>query len=288
MSQAKGSFEPAFSDAERDELAHLHYLDARLDELRARELIAPDAYATVIAETQSRREAIELSGSYRNAITLAKRFAKKNPTDALHWAECAWELDPGREEAWDLIVGLHCERGDTDQAIACCGEAAGRFPRFQKELDQLRAAKIKLAEEEKRQAERAREDTAIKGWFAQARRALDNGRDAEAIALGQQILAVRPDHVDALATAAFAQQRSGQFEQALTSYRTLCRLQPSNGAWLQWVRNVQLRSSAERMTGKAPEHLVQRDAEGERAAGPRTAEADAPPPPISWSGFAGE
>ena len=55
MSPKRRSFEPAFSDAERDELGHLHYLDARLDELRARGLIAPDAYATVVAETQGRR-----------------------------------------------------------------------------------------------------------------------------------------------------------------------------------------------------------------------------------------
>ena len=64
---------------------------------------------------------------------------------------------------------------------------------------------------------RRREEGEIKGWLAQARLALENGRDAEAIALGQQILAVRPDHVDALATTAFAQQRSGQLDQALAS-----------------------------------------------------------------------
>ena len=246
MSLTKGSFEPAFSDAERDELGHLHYLAARLDELRTRGLITPDAHATVVAETQCRREAIELSGSYRKAITQAKKFAKKNPREALHWAECARELDPSREEAWDLIVGFHCDLGDADRAITCCGEAAQHFPRFQPELDRLKTARIKQVEEEKRQAERAREDAAIKGWLDQARLALNQGRDAQAIALGQQILAIRPEHIDALSATAFAQQRSGQFEDALGAYRTLCRLQPSNKNWTQWVRNIQLRSGAAR------------------------------------------
>ena len=44
MSPTKASFEPAFSDAEREELGHLHYLDARLNELRERGLIAPDGF----------------------------------------------------------------------------------------------------------------------------------------------------------------------------------------------------------------------------------------------------
>ena len=130
MSLTKGSFEPAFSDAERDEFGHLHYLAARLDELRTRGLITPDAHATVVAETQCRREAIELSGSYRKAITQAKKFAKKNPREALHWADCAQGTRSlFREEAWDLIVGFHCDLGDADRAITCCGEAAQRASR---------------------------------------------------------------------------------------------------------------------------------------------------------------
>ncbi len=87
MSTRKSTIDPVFSDAERDELGHLGYLDARLDELRERGLIAPDAYATVAAESQDRRQAIELSGRYRSAILQARKLAKKDPHDALEWAE---------------------------------------------------------------------------------------------------------------------------------------------------------------------------------------------------------
>ena len=42
------------------------------------------------------------------------------------------------------------------------------------------------------------------------------------------------------------------------------------------------------MTGKAPEHVVQTGADVERDARRQTGEIAAPPPPISWSSFAGE
>ena len=51
--------EPVFSNAERDELAHLDYFLERLAELRDRGLIAADDYVIVRDESQSRREKIE-------------------------------------------------------------------------------------------------------------------------------------------------------------------------------------------------------------------------------------
>ena len=248
-------------------MGHLQYLDARLDELRARGLIAADAYATVVAESRARRESIELAGRFRHALNLAQKLARKDPREALQWAEAARELDPGREEAWDLVVTLHWELGDHDDAIASCGLATGRFPRFQAELERLTTVRNTLVEEAARQAARAREDEAIKGWLGQARLALNDGRDAEAIALGQKIVAVRPEHIDALAITAFAQQRSGQFDEALASYRTLSRLQPHHLNWTQWERNLRLRVAAERVTGKAPDLATETTMAG-KPAGP--------------------
>ena len=120
MTQVNRSFEPEFTDADREELGHLRYLDARLDELRARGLIAPDACATVVAENQGRREQIELAGRYRYALGQGKQIARKDPREAVKWAECAREMDPGRADAWDLIIALHWDLGDYDGAIAEC------------------------------------------------------------------------------------------------------------------------------------------------------------------------
>jgi hypothetical protein len=186
MSTTKATFEPVFSDAEREELGHLGYLTVRLDELRRRGLIAPAAAATIAAESQARRQAIELSGCYRNAILRARKLAAKDPHDALEWAECARELDPRRDEAWNLIVTLNWELGDQDQAIARCALAAEYFPQFQPELTRLKKNKNKSADEERRQAEQARLAADVTGRLAQARPALESGRDDDAIASGRQ------------------------------------------------------------------------------------------------------
>ena len=77
--------------------------------------------------------------------------------------------------------------------------AAERIPRFQAERERLEQERVQRIEEERLKLERARQDTEIKGWMAQAERALEAGRDAEVIAICQQVLAIRPDHTDALA-----------------------------------------------------------------------------------------
>jgi len=53
---------------------------------------------------------------------------------------------------------------------------------------------------------------------------LEGHRDAEAILLCREILAVRSDHVDALATAAYAYQRTGQLDDAIVLYQALADL----------------------------------------------------------------
>ena len=83
MSTTKSTIDPAFSDAEREELGHLGYLVARLDELRERGLIAPDAYATVVAESQGRRQAIELTR------TLSERHRPGEETRQERPARCS-------------------------------------------------------------------------------------------------------------------------------------------------------------------------------------------------------
>ena len=287
MSPTNATIEPVFSEAERDELGHLEYLVARLEELRQRGLIASDAHATVVAESQGRRQAIELSGRYRSAVNQAKKLAKKDTHGALEWAERARELDPSREEAWNLIVTLNWDLGDDDQAIARCAEAAQHFPQFQAELARLKAERDKRADEQRRKAEQARQEGELKGWLAQAKLAQTRGHDAEVITLGQQILAVRPDHVAALVLTASAQQRSGQLEQALASYQALERLQPSNTTWSQWVRTLQLRRVEQRKTATPAEPTPVMESARDRAAATPVREV-AVRPPISWSSFVGE
>ena len=160
MSTKNSTLGPAFSDAEREELGHLGYLTGRLDELRERGLIAPDAHAMVAAESQGRRQAIERSARYRTTVLHARKLAEKDPHDALEWAERARELDPSRDEAWNLIVTLNRDLGDDDQAIACCALAAERFPQFQAELGRLRGEQVKRADQERRRAEQ-RKTTAM-------------------------------------------------------------------------------------------------------------------------------
>ena len=60
--------EPAFSNAERDELAHLDYFLERMAELRDRGLIAADDYAIVRDEGQNRREKIGQQGRYARCM----------------------------------------------------------------------------------------------------------------------------------------------------------------------------------------------------------------------------
>ncbi len=85
---------------------------------------------------------------------------------------------------------------------------------------------------------------------------------------------------------AYAQQRSGQLDQALESYETLSRLQPSNRTWSQWIRNIQLRRGMARCRATPSKPRPRRRRLAIVSALP--AGEIAGPPPISWSSFAGE
>ena len=165
-----------------------------------------------------------------------------------------------------MIVDLNWDLGNDEQAIASCGEAACIFPAFQSEVDRLRAEQAKRSDERRHQAEKARQDAEAAHWQGLAKGALEEKRDADAIAVARQILAVRPNNIDALVLMAYAQQRSGQLDQALESYETLSRLQPFNKTWLQWVRNIQLRRGVARLTGTTVETTADDGSAGDLAA----------------------
>jgi len=286
MSPTSDTIEPVFTDAERDELGHLDYLVARLDELCQRGLLTPEARARIVAESRCRRAAIDLIGRYNSAIEHARKLVKSNPQEALGWAERARELDSGAVDAWKLIVVLNWDLGNDDDAIARCSEAAQRFPEFESEVERLRAERARRGEERRLRAEKARQDAEAAHWQLLAKQALEEKRDAEVIALAHQILAVRPGNIDALVVMAYAQQRSGQLDPALESYEALSRLQPFNKTWLQWIRNIQLRRGVARLTGTTIESTAADGAAGDRA-GLHVGEFVGPSP-ISWSSFAAE
>ena len=104
------------------------------------------------------------------------------------------------------------------------------------------------------------------------------------IALGQQILAVRPEHISALATTAFAQQRSGQFDQALDCYQNIVPLAASRTGPGR-LGCATFSFAAVRNASRAmPEPRRNRRTRGQT----RTARSRRAARPISWSSFAGE
>jgi tetratricopeptide (TPR) repeat protein len=284
MSPSTLTIEPLLSAADREELSHLDYLLARMMELRDRGLIVADSYATVVAESRGKRDAIERQGRYQAAMKQAMMHVKSDPETALAWAERACELDPSRIKPWELLVSLNWALEHDDTAIALCGKAAKRFPTFQAELERLESERPGRAETRQRIAEQARQESDARTWLAQARLALDERRDGDAIALCRQVLEQQPEHTGALAIAAYAHQRLEEFDEALPLYELLIRLQPFNTSWPQWVRHIQLRRNVQRLTGNT---VWEVDTGEDSADGSRSRGFALPPPPLSWSSFAG-
>ena len=152
MSPSTLTIEPLLSAADREELSHLDYLLARMAELRDRGLIVADSYATVVAESQGKRDAIERQGRYQAAMKQAMMLVKSEPETALEWAERACELDPSRIKPWELLVSLNWDLEQDDKAIALCAEAAKHFPKFQAELERLERERAGRAEIRQRQS----------------------------------------------------------------------------------------------------------------------------------------
>jgi len=281
------TIEPIYSPPEHDEMGHLDYLLARLEELRDRGLITPDSYATVANESQARRAVIERAGRYAAAVGQARTLAKSRPSEALAWAECARGIDPARVDAWDLLVDLNWGLEEDEAAILRCGEAAVRFPQLRPRLDELRAEQAERAERRRRNAALAHQEHDVNAWVAQARKLLEQSRDPEAIALCRQVLDLRPAHKDALVMAAYALQRVGRLDQALQMYEALERLEPRNTNWTVWARNVRLRRGVQKVTGSSGAAPDAAGPESRPAAAPRWSETVLPPP-LSWSSFTGE
>ena len=123
MSPRDAIIEPEFSTAERDEIAHLDYFLDRLAELFGRGLIGPEAHASVVDESQTRRRAIERAGQYAACVRRARSLAVMHPADAIDWAEHAAQIDPARPEAWRLMINFDWDRELDQAAIECCAEA---------------------------------------------------------------------------------------------------------------------------------------------------------------------
>src|SRR5262249_55588238 len=145
---------------------------------------------------------------------------------------------------------IHWDRDDDEQAIACCTEAARHFPQFQGILERLDSQREARAEERRHRLEQARIDQAIAEQLSRARAASQDARDAEAIAICQEVLAQRPDDVDAMALAAFSYQRLARLDDALVLYETLAELEPANPVWSQWVGHLRTRRRLTRLTGR--------------------------------------
>jgi tetratricopeptide (TPR) repeat protein len=277
------TIEPVYTPSELDEIGGLNYLLVRLQEYLERGLIAPESFQTVVAESEARRRAIERAGGFSAALAQARTLAKSQPRQALAWVERARDIDPARVEAWELLVALHWALDQDDDAILRCEQAAQQFPALEAQLDRLRGERQGRADARRRSLEQARRQDDVNQWLAQARHALENRRDLEAIGLCRQVLLVHPGQTDALALAAYAHQRLDQLDQALEMYEALQRAQPQNNTWPLWVRKVRMRRS-ERVANPTAEPVA---APGPSAAAPH---GDAPfvSPNVSWSSFTGE
>ncbi len=283
MSAVSPTIEPLLSAGERDELGHLDYLIEQMKNLLERGMIAADSYATVVAEGQRRRETIEQQGHYQATMTRARTLARSRPGEALEWADRARQIDPSQLEATVMTIDLSWEVEQDERAVAVCTEALERFPQLRQKLDRLLGLKAEREEVRRRKAEQVQQDRKVAEQLDRARIAMDDHRDAEAVALCREILVLRPSQVEALTIAAFALYRTGQLDEALTLYEVLQNLQPSIAVWSRWVQNIRTRLRVERLTGIAPE-----PAPSGHGATSGTAVGIIEPPSFSWAAFAGE
>jgi tetratricopeptide (TPR) repeat protein len=283
MSAVSSTIEPLLSAGERDELGHLDYLLRQMKDLLERGLIASDSYATVVAESQRRREAIEQQGRYQAAMARTRTLARSRPGEALEWADQARQIDPSQLEAVVMTIDLSWEVEEDEQAIAIGTEAAERFPQLRHKLDRLLGLKAEREEARHRKAEQLQQDLEISERLEQARMAMNDHHDAEAVALCREVLDLRPRQVEAMTIAAFALQRMGQVDEALAIYETLQSMQPTVPAWSRWVKSLRTRLRVERLTGISPE-----PASGGHGTTSEAGVGMIEPPRFSWSAFAGE
>ncbi len=278
------TIEPMLSTEERDELSHLEYFQVRMQSLLEKGLIAADSCASIVADGHARRDAIERHGRFAAAMGRARSLARSRPGDAAAWADRASQIDPTQLEALIMSIELNWHVEEDDRAIAICSEAVGRFPQLQQELERLLGEKSARAEARRIKTERLQQDRLVSEMLQRAKRALEDRRDTDAIAICREVLVDRPQQAEAMTIAAYALQRTGHLDEALSLYESLASLQPTIPTWTQWVRTIKTRQRVERLTGISGETS---SADG-RAWATREADVAEPPPPFSWSGFAGE
>jgi tetratricopeptide (TPR) repeat protein len=286
MSPEPDMIDPVLSKDERNELSHLEYLSARVKELLDRGLITSESLAAIEADGRQRREAIERHGRYMAAMSQARSLVQRKQREALNWAQRAREIDPARPEPCEMAVDLLWTMERDEEAIALCAEVAGIFPHLGRKHDALVTQLASRAESRREKAEQARRGREVSDRLAEAKMAVGDRRDEEAIALCREVLAASPDRLEALQMAAYASQRLGRIDEALELYKSLASLQPTNSVWPEWARNLQIRRRFEGTTGKDGEAST--DGHGAADREGLLGAFDAPPPRWSWSSFAAE
>src|SRR5205807_2126751 len=138
--------------------------------LRARALIPPTSYDTVIAEYSGRRERIERRGKAAAALTTAHRLALRQPEAALAWAQRARQIDPEQPEGWRLATDLLARLQRYDDALALGAAAAQRFSGLQHRLAELQREKEQYEAASGREAEQQRRAQAAAEQLAEAER----------------------------------------------------------------------------------------------------------------------
>ncbi len=287
MSPSDQTLEPVFSAASSDELGHIAYFLERLAELRDRGVIDEHAYDIAAGECMSRREAIDRTGRYESCMGNSRSRSKNWPKQAIEWAEQAIQIDRQRIDAWRMIVELCWSQEDDQAAIAWCTQGAELFPELQTNLVRMR---VELAPREERRLQRAVRAKLAQEAFErlqQVRSALEEHRFSDACAMCDQILAGRPDDLEALANKAFVLRHIGEIDRALEVYGRSMQLEPGNPVWARWVQSLR----KERLPSVAKARRDREDEPAERTSpSESTSPADAVfvPEERSWSGFASE
>ncbi len=272
--------DPLLSIAERDELGHLDYFLKRLTELRDRGLIGPDAYATAASEGDNRRAAINRAGEYAASMGKARGLAVSRPKEAIAWAEHAIEINRERIDAWRMIVDLHWSPEDDEAAIAWCARGAELFPELNSELERMRSEAPPRAARRLERARKIELERETTRRLHDVRKALEEHRFADAGAVCDEILAERPDQIEALANKAFALRQAGQVDAALEVYGQLVRLEPQNPVWPRWLQELR--------TKRLPSLRAAKNAGDGEPESVLPAEAVYVPAERSWSGFTSE
>ena len=272
--------EPLLSIAERDELGHLDYFLKRLADLRDRGLITPDAYATAASEGDNRRATINRAGEYAACIGKARGLAVSRPKEAIAWAEHAIEINRERIDAWRMIVDLHWIHEEDEAAIAWCPRGAELFPALNSELERMRSESPPRAARRLERARKIELERETSRRLHDVRKALEEHRFADAGAVCDEILAERPDQIEALANKAFALRQAGQSDAALEVYGQLVRLEPQNPVWPRWLQELRTQRLP---SARAAKNAGQSEPESVLPADPVYIPAER-----SWSGFTSE